>query len=132
MTLNRMISKIVVWALVLPAAVSVVLTGCSRNAAPIAIDAHALAQAYAEDGPGSDDRYVGKMLAITGTVKAVGIGGKDGLITLEGNMKHDILCTFPNSARAGIAGLKPHSHVTIVGKFAHEIDDFTMEQCELR
>lgn len=106
----------------------------NQSAAPISITAERLIAEYEANEVAADEKYKGKMMEVTETIKEI---GKDFLnnmyVTLENGEKfsfRSVECTFGESLRKEAASLSKGRRITIRGQCKGMIADIQIKNCK--
>lgn len=83
---------------------------------PIAVDAKALTKQYDENELAADQKYKGKLLAVSGKISDIAETLGSVTVSLEGHeILQTVMCSFEASEKPKVAALKKGSKVTLVG-----------------
>jgi hypothetical protein len=105
-----------------------VILGCSQTKqpatqpeTPLPVDAAMLTKAYSDNEVAADGQYKGKMLAVSGIITGITETFGSVQVDLEGHKENgvnlvSVKCTFEETEKASVAGLKKGSKSTLTGR----------------
>lgn len=89
----------------------------STSEKPVSVSAKELTKTYDENELAADEKYKGKMLAVSGKISNIAETLGNLTISLEGHdVVKSVMCSFDESEKSNIAKLKKGQQVTLVGK----------------
>lgn len=103
---------------------------------PIPVSASHLIAEYKANEVAADERYKGRLLAVSGTVDTIGKDILDSMyVTLSSGEQYSITtvqCFFDDSSKSQLSGLSKGQQVTIVGVCDGKFGNVSLKDSELR
>jgi hypothetical protein len=111
-------------------------TAQGSGAARIIVKVSKLLEDYDRDEKEADERYLGNILQVDGTVATMRTGGEDGKIHLdlkEGSKftMHVAHCEFGFSGQQALGSVQPGDPVTVVGRCDGKHSTVVLKECQL-
>lgn len=98
----------------------------------IKVTASTLAKAYADNEVAADQKYKGKTVEVSGTVKDIGVMLGNAFVILEGNqILSDIQCFFDRSQDGELASLKKGTSIVLRGEVDGKSLNVGVKDCEI-
>lgn len=107
-------------------------SGEQKKEEAIKVTASNLAKEYEDNEIAADQKYKGKIVEITGTIKSIEemLGSK--FVTIEGNqILSDIQCFFDKSKESELATLQKNKSITVRGKVDGKSINVGVKECEI-
>lgn len=98
----------------------------------VKVTATKLAEDYDNNEVAADQKYKGKTLEITGTLKSIEVMLGSQFITIEGNqIFSDIQCFFDKSKESELAALQKNRSITVRGRVDGKSLNVGVKECEI-
>ncbi len=104
----------------------------SKVDADYIMEAHQLADAFVTDEKAASEKYINKVIEVTGLVSSVEFGSADSTlsITLTGNGDNsDIICTFNGITEKSQVSYKDGERLTVRGECSGMLMDVLLNNC---
>ena len=89
----------------------------STSEKPVNVSAKELTKTYDENELAADEKYKGKMIAVSGKISNIAETLGNLTVSLEGHdIVKSVMCSFDESEKSNITKLKKGQQVTLVGK----------------